>query len=95
MSAPIVRGNLVAIEPAVALGPAPRDRRRYARGIDLVALAAIAICHTNVPAIYDEYCEKCGRSPLPELLASLSLLIARGVLHVTPRSAGAYSSSPS
>ena len=95
VSAPIVRGNLVVIEPAVALGPAPRDRRRYARGIDLVALAAIAIRHTNVPSIYDEYCEKCGRSPLPELLASLSLLIARSVLHVTPRSAGAYSSSPS
>jgi flavin-dependent dehydrogenase len=95
VSAPIVRGNLIEIEPAVALGPAPRDRRRYVRRIDLVALVAVAQRHTTVPAIYDDYCGKRGPSPLPDVLASLSLLLARGVLRATPQDASACSSSRS
>jgi hypothetical protein len=93
VSAPIVRGNIINNEQAVALGDRPRDVVRYARGIDLVALATIAQLHPGVPEIYEDYCARLGRVPLPALLATLSLLIARGVLRADARVIGARSSS--
>jgi flavin-dependent dehydrogenase len=78
--APLVRGNLVCLEPAVALGPLARDVVRYARGIDLVGVATIASQGADVPAAFARYCERFGSAPLADFLAVLSLLVARGVL---------------
>jgi hypothetical protein len=93
VSAPIVRGNIINTEQAVVLGDRPRDVLRYARGIDLVVLATIAQSHSGVPEIYEDYCARLGRVPLPALLGTLSLLIARGVLRADARGVGARSPS--
>lgn len=82
VSAPIVRGHVVAIEPAVALGPAPRDVVRYVRGVDLVALAGLAPAAHDVPAIVERYCALHGAVALPDILGALALLLARGVLAI-------------
>ncbi|MGC4082511.1 MAG: FAD-dependent monooxygenase [Vicinamibacterales bacterium] len=82
VSAPVVRGNEVVVEDAVALGPEARDIVRYVRGIDLVALADLAPCAADIPLMYEEYCTRLGSVPLPDFLGVLALLAARHVLGV-------------
>lgn len=80
VSAPLVRGHLITIEGAVALGPSPREVVRYVRGVDLVALAGLAPDVRDVPTLFEQYCVLHGAAPLPDILGALALLLARGVL---------------
>lgn len=82
VSAPIVRGQVIAIEGAVTLGPSPRDIVRYVRGVDLVALAGLAAGARDVPTLFEQYCARHGAVPLPDILGALALLLARGVLAI-------------
>ena len=82
VSAPLVRGHVIAIEGAIALGPSPRDVVRYVRGVDLVALAGLAPGARDVPALFEQYCALHGAAPLPDILGALALLLARGVLAI-------------
>lgn len=82
VSAPIVRGQVIAIEGAIALGPSPRDIVRYLRGVDLVALVGLATGARDVPTLFEQYCARHGAVPLPDMIGALALLIARGVLVV-------------
>ncbi len=85
VSMPIVRGHEIAMEPAVALGPRPRDVTRYLRGVDLVGLSELAPGYHDVPAICEAYAARYGDVHLPALLGALALLIARGLLRLQPR----------
>jgi hypothetical protein len=40
----------------------------------------MACRHRQMAELFDEYCQTCGPVPLPSLLGSLSVLVARGVL---------------
>lgn len=80
VSAPIVRDHELVSEPAVALGPHPRDIVRYVRGVDLVALARLAPLCPDVPLMFEHYVARHGAVQLPDFLGVLSLLVARGVL---------------
>lgn len=82
VSAPLVRGHVIAIEGAVALGPSARDIVRYVRGVDLVALAALAPGAGDVPTLVEQYCALHGAAPLPDVIGALALLLARGVLAI-------------
>lgn len=82
VSAPLVRGHVVAIEAAVALGPSPRDIVRYVRGVDLVALAGLAPTASDVPTLFEQYCARHGAAALPDVIGALALLIARNVLAI-------------
>lgn len=84
VSAPIVRGRVVAMEPAVPLGPLPRDVVRYVRGIDLVQLAALAPAVRSVPDLAEQYAMRSGAAPLRDVIGAVALLIARGVLDLHP-----------
>jgi flavin-dependent dehydrogenase len=85
VSAPIVRGHAIEVEDAVALGPGPRDVLRYVRGIDLVAVAMLAPRCDDIPLMFEQYVSRYGPVPLPDFLACLSLLTARGVLRANAR----------
>lgn len=80
VSAPIVRGDEIVAEEAVALGPRAADIVRYVRGIDLVALSGLAPLCPDVPLMYEHYRARYGDVLLPDFLGALSLLVARGVL---------------
>lgn len=80
VSAPVVRGRLLVMEAAVALDVPARDVIRYLRGVDLVALARLAPECVGVPAVVERYQQLHGATPLPELLAALSVLTGHGVL---------------
>ncbi|MEQ1728919.1 MAG: NAD(P)/FAD-dependent oxidoreductase [Vicinamibacterales bacterium] len=82
VSAPLVRGRVIASEGAIALGTSPRDVVRYVRGIDLVALVGLAPSAREVPTLVEHYCARHGRVALPDILGALALLLARGVLAI-------------
>lgn len=82
VSAPIVRGREIVSEPALALGPEPRDVVRYVRGVDLVHLASLAPACSDVPTLFDRYQQEHGAVNLADFLAVLALLVARHVLRV-------------
>jgi hypothetical protein len=72
-----VRGREIVIDDALEIGA---GAVRFAGGIDLVTLGALAHQHRDVPALYDVYCRTVGEVALPRFLASLSLLVAEGLL---------------
>jgi flavin-dependent dehydrogenase len=76
---PLIRDREIVLEDAVPL-TAARTCRRYVAGVDLVALAAMASAHGQVPDLYETYCRLQAPVSLPHLLGGLSLLIANGVL---------------
>ena len=78
--APLVRGHEVVIEPAVALGDRPRDVVRYLRGVDLVALMQMAPGCIGVPQVIEQYQQTHAGASLPDILAALAVLTARGLL---------------
>lgn len=80
VSAPLVRGREIVLEPAVTLGPEPRDLVRYVRGVDLVDLAALAPACGDIPRLHERYQQRHGDVDLGDLLAVLSLLVAHRVL---------------
>lgn len=80
---PVIRGNEIVLEPAfttAALKGSTTDAIRFHDNVDLIALATIACGHRRVPDVYDAYCRSSVPAPLPNVVAGLSLLVARGIL---------------
>ena len=73
-----IRENEIVVGDAFVLPDA--DGVRFLAGVDLIELARIACGHTKVSDIFDAYCRSFGPVPLPSVLGSLSVLIARRVL---------------
>jgi flavin-dependent dehydrogenase len=53
---------------------------RYVRNVDLVELVAMAPSMSQVPDLYDAYCQQIAHVPLPDFLGALALLLGRRVL---------------
>jgi flavin-dependent dehydrogenase len=69
----VIRGREIVLEESFA-------GMRFAANVDLVTLARLACDHRDVPGLVDAYCRCHGPVPLPNLLAGLSLLVAKGIL---------------
>ena len=74
---PVVRGNEIVLEPALAGG------LRFAANVDLVRLAEIAPHYRQVPDLFEAYCRTNPPVPLPNIVGGLSLLVAKGILYET------------
>lgn len=75
----LIDGHEIVLCDAVSLPEAP-DGVRFLAGVDLLKLGEMACRHQQVPDLFDAYCRAYGAVPLPSMLGSLSLLLARGVL---------------
>ena len=75
----VIRGRQIVRDDALSLPEAP-EGVRFLAGVDLLKLGEMACRHRQVPDLFDAYCRRYGPVPLPSLLGSLSLLLARGVL---------------
>jgi flavin-dependent dehydrogenase len=69
----------IVLSEAVSLPEAP-EGIRFLAGVDLLKLGEMACRHHQVPDLFEAYCRTYGAVPLPSLLGSLSVLLARGVL---------------
>ena len=78
---PVIHDREIVLEEAFSLPEAP-DGIRFLAGVDLLKLSAVACGHTQVPDIFDAYCRTYGAVPLPSLVGSLAVLVAKGVLTV-------------
>ena len=76
---PLIHDREIVLEEAFSLPEAP-DGIRFLAGVDLLKLTVIACHHRQVPDIFEAYCRTHGAVPLPSLLGSLSVLVAKGVL---------------
>ena len=74
---PRIHGQEIVLDEAVPIG---MSSVRFAAGIDLLALARVAVARDSVAAIVEAYQREHGAADLPSLLATLSLLIAERVL---------------
>ncbi|MGE3510437.1 MAG: NAD(P)/FAD-dependent oxidoreductase [Vicinamibacterales bacterium] len=81
---PLIRGHQIVLEPALRIPGHPRPVR-YCAGVDLVGLIELAREGADVPGLFDAYTHRVAPVPLPSFLQTLSLLIARGLLHARPR----------
>jgi flavin-dependent dehydrogenase len=70
---PVIRGREIVLEESF-------EGMKFAANVDLVTLAKLACDHRDVPALVDAYCRSQGPVPLPNVLAGLSLLVAKGIL---------------
>jgi flavin-dependent dehydrogenase len=75
----VIRDHEIVEDEALSLPEAP-DGVRFLAGIDLLKLGEVACRHREVPDLFDAYCRKYGTVQLRNLLGSLSVLLARGVL---------------
>jgi flavin-dependent dehydrogenase len=75
----LIRDREIVLDEALSLPDAP-DGVRFIAGVDLLKLGEMACRHHQVPDLFDAYCRLYGVVPLPSLLGSLSVLLARGVL---------------
>ena len=75
----LIDGREIVLCDAVSL-PEDPEGIRFLAGVDLLKLGEMACRHDQVPDLFDAYCRTCGAVPLPSLLGSLSVLLARGVL---------------
>jgi FAD-dependent halogenase len=75
----LIRDHEIVLDEALSLPDAPGGIR-FLAGIDLVRLGELACQYRQVPDLFDAYCRACGSVPLPSLLGSLSVLLARGAL---------------
>jgi flavin-dependent dehydrogenase len=75
----LITDREIVLGDAVSLPEAP-DGIRFLAGVDLLKLRELACRHHQVPDLFDAYCRTCGPVPLPNLLGSLSVLVAKGVL---------------
>jgi flavin-dependent dehydrogenase len=71
--------NRVVLEPRLRLAGSERAIR-FVRNVDLVALADSAPDVSQVPDLYEVYCQRHAPVPLPDFLGALAFLIARGFL---------------
>ena len=76
---PLIHGREIVLGEALSLPEAP-DGIRFLAGVDLLKLGELACHHRQVPDIFEAYCRTHGEVPLPSLLGSLSVLVAKGVL---------------
>ena len=74
---PRIHDREIVLDDALPIGG---SSVRFAAGIDLVALARLAVAHDSVPAVVEAYQRTHGATDLRSLLAVLSLLIAEDVL---------------
>jgi len=70
----IIRGHEIVMEDSLPGGV------RFHQNVDLLALARLAGQCRRVPDLFDAYCRERVPVPLPNVLAGLSLLVARGFL---------------
>ena len=75
----LIRDHEIVLDQALSLPEAP-DGVRFLAGVDLLKLGEMACHHRQVPELFDAYCSTYGTVPLPSLLGTLSVLLARGVL---------------
>jgi hypothetical protein len=75
----LIDDRQIVLGDAVSLPEAP-EGVRFLAGVDLLKLADLACREHQVPDLFDAYCRTCGAVPLPSLLGSLSVLVAKGVL---------------
>ena len=75
----LIHDREIVIDEAISLPEAP-DGVRFIAGVDLLKLGEMACRHHQVPDLFEAYCRVHGAVPLPSLLGSLSVLLARGVL---------------
>ena len=75
----LIRDREIVLDQALSLPEAP-DGVRFLAGVDLLKLGEMACHHRQVPELFDAYCSTYGTVPLPSLLGTLSVLLARGVL---------------
>ena len=75
----LIHDREIVIGEAISLPEAP-DGVRFIAGVDLLKLGEMACRHRQVPDLFEAYCRAYGAVPLPSLLGSLSVLLARGVL---------------
>jgi 2-polyprenyl-6-methoxyphenol hydroxylase-like FAD-dependent oxidoreductase len=80
----LIQDHEIVLDQAFSLPEAPTGIR-FIAGVDLVKLAEMACRHQQVPDLFETYCRICGEVPLPSLLGSLSVLLARGVLETRSR----------
>ena len=60
---------------------------RFAAGVNLAALARLAVACDEVPALFSAYTARVGPVPMDGLLTGLSLLVARqALIHKDARS---------
>ena len=73
---PMVRGNLIVLEPHLVAAGYPRGVR-YLRGVDLVAVVQLAPSILQVPDLYENYVRVAGSVPLPDFLYAVAKAVAR------------------
>jgi flavin-dependent dehydrogenase len=83
VSRPLIRGGEIVAEDAVAFGSGD-GAVRYVRDIDVLTIVQLTADITDVGAVISGYIERHGEVALPTLLATISLLVARGVLVARP-----------
>ena len=76
---PTIIENEVALEQRLATPSAPSGLR-YLRGVDLKDLLEISGDHSQVPDLFEAYCEIDKAVALPDFIGALSVLLARGIL---------------
>jgi hypothetical protein len=86
------RGDDVRIEPRPAVSGCeivledrlvPSDGGaavRFAHDVDLIALIDLAPSYAQVPDLFEAYLRRAGQVALPDFLAALALVVARGWL---------------
>ena len=74
---PIVRGNLIQLEPHVITGT---RSVRYLYGVDVLTMLELADTVTQVPDFFDAYVRRHGPVPLDDFLKALSAAVGRGFL---------------
>jgi flavin-dependent dehydrogenase len=75
---PIIVGHEIELQDGLVLDGVARPVR-FVRGVDLLGLVSAARGRTDAGAIVASYLNR-HRAPVPDILAALSLLVARGVL---------------
>jgi flavin-dependent dehydrogenase len=78
-SVPDIEGREVVLREAVVM-PDDEQAVRFAAGVDLAALARLAVACDEVPALFSAYTAHVGPVPMDHLLTGLSLLVARQAL---------------
>jgi hypothetical protein len=76
---PEIQGREVVLADAVA-SPALPEAVRHVRGVLVPALLRVASAHQDVPGLYQAYSRVGPAVTLPDFIAALSYLLARGIL---------------
>jgi len=79
-----IRGREIVFAEAV-VSPAQKSAVRYVRGVLLPVLLRLAPLYDDVPSMFDAYNRASQPVTLPDLLAALSFLVAKGCLKKRPR----------